>query len=57
VQRKLPNILSKEEVAGLIDASSGLFERTLLMVLYFFTNDVVVRHKSSLVPLLQPRLE
>jgi integrase/recombinase XerD len=34
VQRKLPNILSKEEVARLIDASSGLFERTLLMVLY-----------------------
>lgn len=57
VQRKLPNILSKEEVAGLIDASSGLFERTLLMVLYLFTNDVVVRHKSSFVPLLQPRLE
>src|SRR6202795_414311 len=34
VQRKLPNILSREEVARLIDASSGLFERTLLMVLY-----------------------
>ena len=34
VPRKLPNILSREEVARLIDASSGLFERTLLMVLY-----------------------
>jgi integrase/recombinase XerD len=34
VRRKLPKILSKEEVARLIDASSGLFERTLLMVLY-----------------------
>ena len=34
VGRKLPKILSREEVAGLIDASSGLFERTLLMVLY-----------------------
>jgi site-specific recombinase XerD len=30
----LPNILSREEVARLIDASSSLFERTLLMVLY-----------------------
>jgi len=34
VRRKLPNILSREEVARLIDASSSLFERTLLMVLY-----------------------
>jgi integrase/recombinase XerD len=34
VRRKLPNILSREEVAQLIDASSSLFERTLLMVLY-----------------------
>ena len=34
VRRKLPKILSREEVACLIDASSGLFERTLLMVLY-----------------------
>ena len=34
VRRKLPKILSREEVARLIDASSGLFERTLLMVLY-----------------------
>jgi site-specific recombinase XerD len=34
VQRKLPKILSREEVAQLIDASSSLFERTLLMVLY-----------------------
>ena len=34
VRRKLPNILSQEEVARLIDASSSLFERTLLMVLY-----------------------
>jgi integrase/recombinase XerD len=34
VRQKLPNILSREEVARLIDASSGLFERTLLMVLY-----------------------
>jgi integrase len=32
--RKLPNILRKEEVARLIDAGSGLFQRTLLMVLY-----------------------
>ena len=34
VRRKLPNILSREEVARLIEASSSLFERTLLMVLY-----------------------
>jgi site-specific recombinase XerD len=34
VRRKLPRILSQEEVAQLIEASSGLFERTLLMVLY-----------------------
>ena len=34
VRRKLPQILSREEVARLIEASSGLFERTLLMVLY-----------------------
>ena len=34
VRRKLPNILSQEEVARLIDASNSLFERTLLMVLY-----------------------
>jgi integrase/recombinase XerD len=34
VRRKLPNILSLEEVTRLIDASSSLFERTLLMVLY-----------------------
>ena len=33
-RRKLPKILSREEVARLIEASSGLFERTLLMVLY-----------------------
>ena len=33
-RRKLPKILSREEVARLIDASSSLFERTLLMVLY-----------------------
>jgi integrase/recombinase XerD len=33
-RRKLPKILSREEVARLIDASSGLFERMLLMVLY-----------------------
>ena len=33
-QRKLPNILSREEVARLIEASSSLFERALLMVLY-----------------------
>ncbi|WP_169746961.1 tyrosine-type recombinase/integrase [Edaphobacter aggregans] len=30
----MPNILSKEEVARLIDASESLFQRTLLMVLY-----------------------
>jgi len=34
VPQKLPKILSREEVAQLIEASSGLFERTLLMVLY-----------------------
>jgi site-specific recombinase XerD len=34
VRRKLPNILSREEVARLIGASSDLFQRTLLMVLY-----------------------
>ena len=33
-RRKLPKILSREEVARLIDASSDLFERALLMVLY-----------------------
>ena len=33
-RRKLPNILSQEEVACLINASSTLFQRTLLMVLY-----------------------
>lgn len=32
--RKLPSILSQEEVARLINASSSLFQRTLLMVLY-----------------------
>ena len=32
--KKLPNILSQEEVARLINASSSLFQRTLLMVLY-----------------------
>src|ERR1017187_4263575 len=32
--RKLPNILSREEVSCLINASGNLFERTLLMVLY-----------------------
>ena len=34
VPKKLPKILSREEVAQLMDASSSLFERTLLMVLY-----------------------
>ena len=34
VQRRLPHILSKEEVARLINASRNLFQRTLLMVLY-----------------------
>jgi integrase/recombinase XerD len=33
-RRKLPNILSQEEVARLINASSNLFERTLMLVLY-----------------------
>jgi integrase/recombinase XerD len=33
-RKKLPNILSQEEVARLINASSSLFQRTLLMVLY-----------------------
>ena len=34
VRSKLPIILSREEVTRLIEASSGLFERTLLTVLY-----------------------
>lgn len=34
VRLKLPKILSREEVARLIEASNGLFERTLWMVLY-----------------------
>ena len=34
VPRKLPNILSQEEVTRLIEASSSLFQRALLMVLY-----------------------
>ena len=34
VHKKLPKILSREEVARLIEASNGLFQRTLLMVLY-----------------------
>jgi site-specific recombinase XerD len=34
VGRKLPKILSQEEVTRLINASSSLFQRTLLMVLY-----------------------
>jgi integrase/recombinase XerD len=34
VGKKLPGILSKEEVAQLINASGTLFHRTLLMVLY-----------------------
>jgi integrase/recombinase XerD len=34
VPKKLPKILSLEEVARLIEASNGLFQRTLLMVLY-----------------------
>jgi len=33
-RRKLPKILSREEVTRLIDASGSLFERALLMVLY-----------------------
>ncbi|WP_420818740.1 tyrosine-type recombinase/integrase [Occallatibacter savannae] len=32
--RKLPEILSQEEVARLIDASATLFQRKMLMVLY-----------------------
>jgi site-specific recombinase XerD len=32
--KKLPEILSQEEVARLIDASTTLFQRTMLMVLY-----------------------
>ena len=34
VPKKLPGILSKEEVARLINSSGTLFNRTLLMVLY-----------------------
>ena len=34
VGKKLPVILSREEVSRLINASSNLFQRTLLMVLY-----------------------
>jgi integrase/recombinase XerD len=34
VRKKLPRILSRQEVGRLIDASSDLFERALLMVLY-----------------------
>src|SRR6516162_9729793 len=34
VRRKLPKILSREEVARLLDASSDLFRRPLLIVLY-----------------------
>ncbi len=33
-RKKLPNILSREEVARLIEASSSFFQRTLLMILY-----------------------
>jgi integrase/recombinase XerD len=32
-RKKLPNILSQEEIARLINASTSLFQRTLLMVL------------------------
>jgi site-specific recombinase XerD len=32
--RKLPEILSPEEMAGLIDSASNLFHRTMLMTLY-----------------------
>lgn len=34
VGKKLPGILSREEVSRLINASRNLFQRTLLMVLY-----------------------
>jgi site-specific recombinase XerD len=34
MHKKLPEILSQEEVARLIDASTTLFQRTMLMVLY-----------------------
>ena len=34
VRKKLPKILSREEVAHLIDASNDLFQRALLLVLY-----------------------
>ena len=34
MRRKLPKILSRDEIRGLIEASSNLFQRTLLMVLY-----------------------
>ena len=34
MRKKLPNILSQEEVARLINASGSLFQRTLLLMLY-----------------------
>jgi len=34
VPRKRPNILSQKEVTRLMNASSSLFQRTLLTVLY-----------------------
>jgi integrase/recombinase XerD len=33
-QRRLPTVLSLEEVAGLIDAAGNLLQRALLMILY-----------------------
>ena len=34
VPRRLPTILTLEEVARLVDSARNLFERTMLMVLY-----------------------
>ena len=45
VRSKLPNILSREEVARLIDASSSLFERTLLRK----TSEYLVSHPDITV--------
>jgi hypothetical protein len=50
--KKLPSILSQEEVARLINARSSLFQRTLLMVLYGtgMRRSELVRVKMFLLP-------